>query len=143
VTETEATMPFGKHRGKPLSEVPRPYLEYLATWDQLWPDTRAQVLDELRRRGLPFSRRFKNVPLHEVPPSYLRWVQANFDELLPPWDELLALGEEPTTSRCKQSPVRSACPSEQRSEAWPRKNRRRSSPCHRAARGCGAPPNPL
>jgi uncharacterized protein (DUF3820 family) len=82
------TMPFGKHRGKPLSEVPRNYLAFVLDWPELWPDTRLIVLAELRRRGLPFGR-FKDVALDEVPRSYLEWVQANFDTLLPPYDQLV------------------------------------------------------
>jgi len=37
------TMPFGKHKGKPLREVPRDYLRWLLAQDNLDPDLRASI----------------------------------------------------------------------------------------------------
>jgi hypothetical protein len=47
------TMPFGKHAGKPLSELPSGYLRWLAEPDRLatlYPNTRAAVAAEVERR---------------------------------------------------------------------------------------------
>lgn len=89
----EALMPFGKHKGKPLSEVPRTYLCYAACWDAIWPSAKKQIMAEISRRGLPFGL-WKEVPLSEVPRGYLNWLKNTFEAqgsgLRPPYDELVA-----------------------------------------------------
>jgi Putative quorum-sensing-regulated virulence factor len=44
-------MPFGRHRGLLLSEIPASYLRWLTTLDDLDERLRAAVLDELESRG--------------------------------------------------------------------------------------------
>jgi hypothetical protein len=45
-------MPFGKHKGQDISDVPAAALEHYLAWDQLRPDTRQAIDRELtRRRG--------------------------------------------------------------------------------------------
>jgi hypothetical protein len=44
-------MPFGKHRGTPLEELPGGYLAWLATLDNLRDPLRDAVDAERRRRG--------------------------------------------------------------------------------------------
>lgn len=48
-------MPFGKHRGRLLSDLPADYLAWLASID-LKPFLRAAVRDELSRRGHRWHR---------------------------------------------------------------------------------------
>lgn len=43
-------MPFGKHKGRPLSELPEQYLLWLASLDDLRPPLRLAVDSEVRRR---------------------------------------------------------------------------------------------
>jgi hypothetical protein len=52
-------MPFGRHRGLLLSEIPASYLRWLTTLDDLDERLRAAVLDELESRGAGgyYSRR--------------------------------------------------------------------------------------
>ena len=54
-------MPFGKHKGRKMSEVPARYLDWLRDQDWLaqWPDVRSYVEDnetvldeELREQGI-------------------------------------------------------------------------------------------
>ncbi len=52
-------MPFGKHRGTPLSEIPTDYLRWLVSID-LRPWLRAAVLDELNLRAASRSRGSSN-----------------------------------------------------------------------------------
>jgi hypothetical protein len=49
---TEHTMPFGKHRDKPLAEVPSDYLLWVFGECKLSSGLRAAVEDELRRRNV-------------------------------------------------------------------------------------------
>lgn len=51
--ETMSTMPFGKHRGKPLSELPGDYLDWLGSNLGEWRESfRSALTAELtRRRG--------------------------------------------------------------------------------------------
>lgn len=44
-------MPFGKHKGKPLSEIPRGYLQWLSRWEHTWPWLRKAAENELN--GVP------------------------------------------------------------------------------------------
>lgn len=44
------TMPFGRHKGKPLREIPAEYLEWLLNLDTLRPELRAAVMHELLSR---------------------------------------------------------------------------------------------
>jgi len=46
-----AYMPFGRHKGKPLVDVPTAYLRWLAVEATMEADLRAAVLVELERRG--------------------------------------------------------------------------------------------
>ncbi len=49
-------MPFDKHRGVPVSEVPADYLVWcLENMDSLRPHMRTVILAELRRRGIPYD----------------------------------------------------------------------------------------
>jgi uncharacterized protein (DUF3820 family) len=103
-TSDEPTaMPWGKHKGKALATVPRNYLSYVATWDQLREPLKTAVLDELVRRGLPFGKH-KGVPLFDLPDAYLQWVATN-SELLPPLDTLVS-GELARRKRSKQQRAR-------------------------------------
>jgi hypothetical protein len=43
-------MPFGKHKGVPLAELPDDYLDWLASLDDLRPPLRAAVHREVRKR---------------------------------------------------------------------------------------------
>lgn len=47
----EPTLPFGKHRGKPLSQIPRDYLEWLRTADGIATDLREAISIELKASG--------------------------------------------------------------------------------------------
>jgi hypothetical protein len=51
-TQQEHTMPFGKHAGKPLGEVPSGYLAWLIREFKLSSGLRAAVPDELTRRNV-------------------------------------------------------------------------------------------
>lgn len=44
------TMPFGRHKGKPLREIPTPYLEWLLSLDTLRPDLHSAIMRELLSR---------------------------------------------------------------------------------------------
>src|SRR5262245_15099421 len=45
-------MPFGMHKGKPVAEVPVPYLRWvIRTVERLSPDLETAILVELRARG--------------------------------------------------------------------------------------------
>jgi hypothetical protein len=50
---TETTLPFGKHKGKALGEVPGGYLAWLASACKLSAGLRDAVAAELCARGLP------------------------------------------------------------------------------------------
>lgn len=84
--------PFGKHRGKSLDEIPRSYLLWLATLDNIWDDLRDGVFHELSRRGIPFGR-YKDIPLSEVPTQYLEWL-LDRDDIIPPLDKVLEMEME-------------------------------------------------
>ena len=43
-------MPFGRYKGRAITQVPTPALEHYLNWDQLREDTRAQLQAELARR---------------------------------------------------------------------------------------------
>jgi uncharacterized protein (DUF3820 family) len=47
----EFIMPFGAHKGKPLSEIPTEYLDHVLGFDNLWPSTRDAILAHLRTRA--------------------------------------------------------------------------------------------
>jgi uncharacterized protein (DUF3820 family) len=87
-------LPFGKYRGKRLSDpkVPGLYLRNLYASDSehnagwLWPDFRNALRAEVIRRGLPFGKH-RGIPLDDLPWSYLNWA-ASID-LLPPLDDLV------------------------------------------------------
>jgi hypothetical protein len=51
LTEPSHTMPFGRHKGVPLQEVPASYLEWAARTLKLSSGLRASVAAELERRG--------------------------------------------------------------------------------------------
>jgi uncharacterized protein (DUF3820 family) len=46
------SLPFGKHKGRPLAEVPADYLQWFARTCRLSTGLRNAVADELARRGL-------------------------------------------------------------------------------------------
>jgi uncharacterized protein (DUF3820 family) len=69
-------MPWGKHAGKDLTQIPVHYLCWLTTWDQLQPLLRSEIMNILPSRGLPFKKH-AGKPLHKVPREYLLWLQAN------------------------------------------------------------------
>jgi hypothetical protein len=48
------TIPWGKHRGKPLGVIPRSYLRWLVGLDSLAPELRSAIKTELGRRGQRF-----------------------------------------------------------------------------------------
>jgi len=48
--EDTTIMPFGKHRGRPLSAVPLGYLGWLMEEGDLMPDFRAVIRTEIQRR---------------------------------------------------------------------------------------------
>ena len=50
---TVTAIPFGKHRGRPLAEVPTDYLLWLLRVCKLSTGVRAAVTEELARRGQP------------------------------------------------------------------------------------------
>jgi hypothetical protein len=52
-TTSTVTLPFGKHRNCPLSEVPSHYLTWLASTCRLSSGLKAAVHAELRERGEP------------------------------------------------------------------------------------------
>lgn len=43
-------MPFGKHRGEPLSDIPTDYLDYVLGFDDLYPGTEAAIVAHLETR---------------------------------------------------------------------------------------------
>jgi hypothetical protein len=49
-------MPFGKHRGKPLAEIPGDYLRWLTGHVDLREPLRSRVLDELEGRETSSAR---------------------------------------------------------------------------------------
>ncbi len=69
-------MPFGKYRGRPIAELPRPYLQWvLDNVADLYPDTREAIVGALRgpqgelaggsapaRRSLPRRHRARQEP---------------------------------------------------------------------------------
>jgi hypothetical protein len=61
-------LPFGRHRGEPLSSVPTDYLAWLARTVPLSSGLRGAVAAELQRRGVPCSRRAAS-PAAASPPS--------------------------------------------------------------------------
>ena len=71
-------MPFGKHEGKPLGEVPSDYLCWaVRECDSLSGGMRLSIAEELRRRGVePPQRRPKQEPKcadHEADGFTCRW----------------------------------------------------------------------
>ena len=56
-----ARMPFGKHKGWDLSEIPSDYLELLLEEVDLRPQLRRNVLDELDRRAVTERPDDKNI----------------------------------------------------------------------------------
>ena len=67
-------MPFGKYRGRPLSEVPTDYLKWLLRLSNLSDDLREAVRAELKDRP-PEYRKFEIPPLPEP--------------IIPPYDSLM------------------------------------------------------
>jgi len=50
VPNQEFVMPFGKYTGRPLSEIPTKYLDYVLGLDNLWESTENAILSELNKR---------------------------------------------------------------------------------------------
>jgi uncharacterized protein (DUF3820 family) len=44
-------LPFGKHKGTPLDEVPMNYLEWILAWEQLLPPWPELIRKEIERRS--------------------------------------------------------------------------------------------
>lgn len=45
------TMPFGKHRGKPMEDVPSKYLDWIIgeDWIEKWPDVKEYIMTNIDR----------------------------------------------------------------------------------------------
>jgi hypothetical protein len=55
---SDFVMPFGKHRGQPITAVPRAYLTWLlANVTDLYPETRRAIQEHLRPPELPMEGR--------------------------------------------------------------------------------------
>jgi hypothetical protein len=50
-------MPFGRYKGRAITQVPTPALEHYLNWDQLRDDTRQQLQAELARRDAQLGGR--------------------------------------------------------------------------------------
>jgi len=65
-TETATPcMPFGKHRGLPITEIPHSYLQWLAGLHNLYEPLHSAVQDELGRR----------IRANEIQDAVERWVR--------------------------------------------------------------------
>lgn len=77
-------MPFGQHKGKPLSEVNTGYMEYLLRQGGLDLDVEHSLRRELDTREpelldeMPFGKH-KGVAMGDLPESYVRWMSENMD----------------------------------------------------------------
>ena len=55
-------MPFGKHKGMPIEELPHAYLLWLRSRPDLWEPLRSAVDDEYRRRSGGYDYDYGQVP---------------------------------------------------------------------------------
>ena len=46
----ETVMPFGKHKGEKLSDIPTDYLKYILGWDRLYDGLRKTIEAHLKTR---------------------------------------------------------------------------------------------
>jgi Arc/MetJ family transcription regulator len=76
-------MPFGKHRGEYLCDIPTSYLRWLVKLENLDDDLRADVQTELESRP-PEQRRFVEYdplprpivpPYHDLMRALVRWIE--------------------------------------------------------------------
>ena len=71
-----ATITFGKHSGKPISEVPQSYLLWCAENMDFKSDKLKQEIEsaiDMDRVTLGFGK-YKDTPLDEIPNDYLIWL---------------------------------------------------------------------
>lgn len=61
------TLPFGKHKGQPLSEIPVRYLSWLCTRPELFEKTRTLVEAELDRRRMTLAKRVDDAAVLVAP----------------------------------------------------------------------------
>jgi uncharacterized protein (DUF3820 family) len=92
-------LPFGKHKGKRLEEVPVDYVANLRRFDGLYPSTRKRIEDYLRtlvrdpgQARMPFGAHTGQT-LDELETSYLDWLLGSDDLELGPALKWLATAE--------------------------------------------------
>ena len=50
MSDETVTMPFGKHKGEQLGDIPTEYLDYILGWDKLYDDLRKTIEAHLKTR---------------------------------------------------------------------------------------------
>ena len=82
------TMPFGKHRGIPISQVPTQYLRWLLAQEWAEDHTRFEVMDELSKRKQLYNEAVMEIIRLKAEIKRLREAERTHRRYVPGQDEV-------------------------------------------------------